>query len=659
MADFLDFADTVEGLYSSIDSRRDYWFRSFKLDRETLTKTFAGGECNIELAAEFISNDVYPYDDTSTPEVESGKMTIRVSDRPKYVGQLFYQGRAELPRIERKLPPLLTTQLSFSELELSLNNCDGAYNKFLIGGVYYTPFVGSEVSLYVGLRDVSPTYFPVFRGTVHSEGGMERSRDKITLRAREFFEYFNTKIPFPKITKEEFLTAPDDVIGKLIPVCLGDWSYGITFDDSAVTTSVDTGGAEQVQVRTKTTQAIEGGAKGFYVGGNYFLIGIGSLGGNSINFQTIEDCLIKRGDYYLKTSFRSTAEVTGNGYWAVWVNGLIRDSDGATVPYFYSSGDVAIIKVKSSFQKTSAFEPEDANPVHMTRVFLYACALALNLDFAWDDNESTTKPRFSHNWNIIANKGNPSIVLANGKLPAIPATPNTPAASNMYDGVKMRIWLGDENINVFEYAIGLLRQVRCDLFVNKNRQIDLITQHWEDVPTLESMRHIEQVHVLEDTMNPQLDRRNTFTAANATYAYAPALDGASKKTRKFYNSTAQDKLKETAKTIELPNLYIEANATDQLKEMIRLYSALTEEIVLSVAWVHLDVELGEWITLSFNVGSIKFEQVVCQVRSISIDPSGGSLELRLLSFGNFKLPNYTPENVGRNLSGYDMLISEE
>jgi hypothetical protein len=209
-------------------------------------------------------------------------------------------------------------------------------------------------------------------------------------------------------------------------------------------------------------------------------------------------------------------------------------------------------------------------------------------------------------------------------------------------------------------VIGLLRQVRCDLFVNKSRKIDIISQHYEDVPQISTLRHIEQVHVLEDSVNPQLNRQNVMTSANASYAFTPVINGAARLLPKLSNDTARTKMAgETAKTFELPNLYIKHQAETHLVEMLRFYSALTEDMTLSTAWVHVNSELGEWLTLSLDVGSLHFNQVLCQVRSIAIDPTGGSLELKLLSFGNFRTPSYIPENSSENLSGYDRIIKAD
>jgi hypothetical protein len=520
---------------------------------------------------------------------------------------------------------------------LTINNCDGKYNKYLVGGSSYTPFYGRRVELKVGLRDLDDTYFPVFVGTVHTEGGAERQRDTITLRARDAFEALNTEVPLPKITAEEFLDAPKDVIGKMIPLCLGDWAYGIDFVDSPITVSVDSGG-NQVSVKTKATSSVGGGTIGYFTGydgsgGGRFIFGVGGNGaGTTFYAEPITECLIKRGDNYLVTSFTAAPEIL-IGYLAVHVHGLVRASDNAVVPYTYSSGDVVMLKTRVGCIGNQAFEDEDANPINLAQTFLVTCGRL----------EPTTD--FAASWDTLKNK-------------------DAPAQSNLKNGIKMRLWVGDEKTNVLEYALGLLKQIRCDLYVDKKRQLALVTQHTEDIPQIDTLRHIEPFHVLEDTINPRTDRQNLMTSSSCTYSFTPLLNGNSLQTVKYINPNARDILgTETAKTIDYPNLYREQDALYQLHEMIRFYSAAMEEITLSVAWVHLDLELGEWITLSLNVGSLQFlkedgsmDRVPCQVRSISVEPHGGALELKLLSLGNFKVQNYLPPYASDNLSGYDTVV---
>jgi hypothetical protein len=590
---------------------------------KVLYSSFAAGEVNMEMGA-----DIF---------IGSFGESISVSDRPKYIGPYFYHGRASLPKLERKLSPLLSTQLSFSELEITINNCDGMYNKYLIAGMQYTPLYGCKVQLRVGLRDLINTYFPVFVGVVHTEGGVERQKDTITLRARDGFEALNTEVPLPKITVEEFINAPKDVIGKMIPLCLGDWSYGIDFVDSLVTASVDSNGLQQV-VKTKSTSSVGGGTIGYFtgydgVGGGKFIFGVGgNWEGTTFVCQNIEECLIKRGDNYLVVSFSPAPEIL-IGYLAVAIHGFIRASDGAVIPYTYSNGDVAMIKTKVGCIGNALFEDEDANPINLAKTFLVTCGrLSSGSDFA-------------ASWDALKEKA-------------------APPQSNLKNGIKMRLWVGDEKTNVLEYALSILKQIRCDLYVDKQRKLALVTQHPEDVPQLDTMRHIEPYHTLEDTINPRTDRQNMMTSSSCTYSFTPLLNGTALQTPKLINTYSVSILGgETAKTVDFPNLYREADARYQLEETVRFFSAAMEEITLSVAWVHIDVELGEWITLSLDVGSLQFlrengdmDRVPCQVRSISVDPSGGSLELKLLSLGNFKVPNYTPPFDSDNLSGYDRVI---
>lgn len=620
--------------YAQKDIRRIYYQQSKTLSEDVLAQAYAGGEINIELLA-YVEN------------------VCTVSDRPKYgphpdyipgvypdYGTIFYDGRAKLPKVERKLPPLLSTQLSFSELSIEINNCDGKYNRFLVGGEVYTPMFGRRVELKVGLGDISRTYFPIFRGVVHTEGGMERNRESIVIRARDEFEFLNSTVPLPKFTKEEFSALPDDVVGKLIPLCLGDWSYGLEFTNSPITTNVDVGGV-QTAVRTKKTDKVGGGTIGYYTGAGKFVFSVGGNHEGSFSCMDIDDCVIKRGDHFLRTSFDST-HIEPIGYLGVQVNGLIRDSDGATVAYTYASGDVAVIRTKVSWRNSPTFENEDSNPIYLAREFLITCG-RLN-----------TVTDFSTSWETVANNKSTSY-----------------PQSNMRDGIKARIWVGEANTNILDYAIGLLRQVRCDLYVDKQRNFSVIPLFHENIPGPSAIsRHIQETHVMERTVSIKTDKRNVFTSADCTYGFTPVINGTSTRTSKYKNNNAIAITSgEVAKSIDLPNLYREDDAIYQLIEIIRFYSASIETITANIGWLHINADLGDWVTVSLPLGTVTdsgetvereiFYRVPCQIRGISIEPEGGSIEMELLSIGNFPVPQYTPPFSENCISAYNQTIVKD
>jgi hypothetical protein len=240
----------------------------------------------------------------------------------------------------------------------------------------------------------------------------------------------------------------------------------------------------------------------------------------------------------------------------------------------------------------------------------------------------------------------------------------------MADGIKARIWVGDNNTNTLGYALGLLRQVRCDLFVNKERQFSVVPMFTENIPSTSYMRQIQEMEVMEGTLNLSTDKKNVFTSADCTYAFVPALNGSAVRSDKFENQKAIQFMNgETAKTIEFPNLYRKDDAELQLEEMVRFYSGTLETIKVNVGWLHINAELGDFVSLSLPLATTPysisnpdydpitnpnapekivkhfemFQQIPCQIRSISVEPNGGSMEMEFLSFANYPLPYYLAE----------------
>jgi hypothetical protein len=251
----------------------------------------------------------------------------------------------------------------------------------------------------------------------------------------------------------------------------------------------------------------------------------------------------------------------------------------------------------------------------------------------------------------------------------------------MANGIKARIWVGDNNTNTLGYALGLLRQVRCDLFVNKERKFSVVPLFTENIPSVSNMRQIQEMEVMEGTLNLSTDKKNVFTSADCTYSFVPALNGATVRSDKFENQSAIYFMKgETAKTIELPNLYRKADAEFQLEEMVRFYSGTLETIKLNVGWLHINAELGDFVALSLPLATTPylednpahvsdpnapekivinhemFKQIPCQIRSISVEPNGGSMEMELLSFANYPLSQYSPKFAAACPSSYNRNI---
>lgn len=574
------------------DIRRAYYQDAKVFNQDFLDKTFVAQETEIQFVV-----------DVSIP----GGF-LRLSDRHKYVGNDYYEGRISIPKVERQISELLSPTLTFSEIEITVNNVDGRFNHLLVGGEDYISFFGQSVELKAGIGDDAATYRTLFRGFIHYEGSVERGSRTFTLRARDEFEKLNTALPLPSINATDFPSAPGDSIGKLIPLVLGDWEAGFNFLDGP---DEDIGSG--VVVRTKIPNNLHGGTVGYNVGGQFFVFSIGNF-----TPDNLAGLVIKRGDRFLACNF-ATSPMVGAGFWLARVNTL-QTPTGSTA-YQYQSGDLALIAVKVPYAPGQYH-----NPVSQARHILYKLAgvTAADLD--------------TSSWQQLETKS---------------------AITNL----RTRVWIGDsggggEGETVLAKVLSLLEQVRLDLFVDANRKLRLLSLHLDDFPQLNAVSKIEQVHVNEDSIKPEVDRRNFFNSGAANYAFLPFTGKTALTTSKKQNVNSISKSgKEVAKFVDFPALYREQDVLSQLVETLRFYSAGLEYIRVTLAWPHLLRDLGEFLGLSYNVGSVSFDNVPVMVRSVSVDPTTASVDVRLLSFANLPYPDYQPQHQNQMLSRFDQPIT--
>lgn len=574
------------------DIRRRYYQEATSFDQNFLDTTFIAQETDIR----FICTVSIP-----------GGGYLRLSDRPIYIGTNFYEGRVKVPVVERKISELLAPSLTFSEFEVEINNVDGRFNDYLIGGADYTSFFGEEIVLKAGIGNDEANYQTVFRGFVHYDGSVERGSKTIRLRARDEFEALNKSTLLPVINTTDFPSAPSDSIGKTIPFVLGDWDAGL---NTVATTSVEVSG---MSVLARAPDNFFGGTVGYNVGGGFFVFSIGSY-----TPDNILQCYIKRSDELLECNFNGVPQVAA-GYWVVSVTSLKQDPTG-TVPYTYQQGDVAVIGVKVPYAGT-----QYDNPIRQAKEILGVLG-----GLATGDFDAT--------WDTLAVKASP--------------------AQSALASIRSRVWIGDDNQTVLEAALGILKQVRVDAFIDNNRKVKLRTLHPEDFPQPTAVPRVSQWHVIESTIKPEVDKRNFFNAAAGNYAFTPVTGKTSLQTAKRTNQNAVTKSgKEIAKAIDFPNLFVESDVLNQVVEFVRFYSAGLEYVTTSLAWTHLLRDLGDFVSVSFEVGSIEFVSVPMMVRTLAVDPGNASVQVSLLSFANFPYQTYQPSYQDKMLSSYNQAIT--
>jgi hypothetical protein len=582
------------------DRRKDAYLLATDLDQAELDETFLGGENEIEFIGTLVK--------TVTIGFTVTVYTLRFADRPKYVGDDFYEGRATFPKIFRTIGELQAPSIKFSELEVQLANMDGFYNQYLEGGASYFSFIGAELTIKMGLRDVAASFKTIFQGTVPEDGGSSVSRTDITIHARDKFDALNRRVPLPVINDVDFPSAPQDSFGKMIPFALGDWEHGYNFTADAKTVSAADGSGGSNDVKADSPNNFAGGLIGYNVGGGFFVFSVGTY-----TPDNAAEVHIKRGDDMLQTDF-DTTPVNTAGYWSIMVNGLI-DTGAVTVPYVYQSGDIALIKIKVPYAVG-----EYSNFIKIAREILYELGDRVSGDL------------HASSWNTLIAKA-------------------TPAQSD-FTTLKGRIWIGNEKDTVLGSAIGILEGVRVEMYIDRDGLIHLSTLHPEDFPAPGSATRVDQIELSEADVKQDADDRTFFNEAQINYSFTPATGKTALATGLKKNANSQTLSgKRVAKSIDCPWLYIEADANYQLIEFLRFYSAGLSYITVPMAWVHLRRDLGEFLSINYNIGSLSYTEAPMQIRDTTIDPGDCSVEKKLLSLHNFAYTGYDPDNSDRFLSG--------
>lgn len=160
-------------------------------------------------------------------DIETPTGTIYVSDRHKYVGNTFYEALVKFPVIERTVGEWLSGELEFSTLTIELSNVDGRFDSLLPGGSAFGSWLGKDITVKLGLRDVDSTYRVVFKGRITDIGGFKRNVKSITLIARERFDTLRAELPNTYFSKTVFPFLENNYDGTPVPLVYGDWSVNL------------------------------------------------------------------------------------------------------------------------------------------------------------------------------------------------------------------------------------------------------------------------------------------------------------------------------------------------------------------------------------------------------------------------------------------------
>lgn len=288
-------------------------------------------------------------------DIETPTGVLRVSDRHKYVGGHFYEALVKFPVIERTVGEWLSNELEFSTLTIELSNVDGRFNNLLPGGNDFGSWVGKQVTVRLGLRDVDATYRTIFRGRVTDIGGFKRGVKSITIIARERFDSLKAPFPAAVFSSAVYPNIENNYDGTIIPIVYGDWT---------------------------TNLADAGGVVGFPINGNDANVYGGSrsdvsivVSANVLVSLDSSTIFIKRSSDAYPLAPADVVSVAANkNSFTVRQNGATR-IDGE--PWLFSTGDQFIVRVRGE-----NIDGGDDNPLAQARHILKAFGGATSDEFS-------------------------------------------------------------------------------------------------------------------------------------------------------------------------------------------------------------------------------------------------------------------------------------
>jgi len=553
--------------------------------------------------------------------------TIRVSDRAKFVGSNYYEPRVVFPTMTKTLGDYLAGVLEFSSNRLEINNADEEFNTILPGGDDYDGFINTEITISVGIGEDASTYTDLFKGKVTDDAGFQRTTQSFTLISRSNLEEANALIPQQFLIKSDFPDIEDDKIGLGAPFIYGDWTANLDIkkldpdDQDSLSASI-------------------GHVLAFPVNGNDIAVN-DSLGdptagdtelrlviaGTPIKSFLTDEVYLRRGNKYFLFDAGDIAIVaaTNNTVFDITQKVLQVDSKD----WIYSSGDEFFVKVEGVDLGVN-----DSNIVAQARDILERLVGVAPADF-------------DASWNDFRDKASPS--------------------ESAISTITSRVWR-QEGSPAFEYVLSMLEQVRLEAYVNRDNNFALTSTHFDDFGAKHDPDNnfkIKNWDLVVDSITPRIDERNNFNRAKADFDFNPEKNEASKSTPVFRNQAAvtQSNDRLISKLISFPNLVKIDEVETQLKEILKLASGTTELVELSLTDRAFLLDLGDFVILNVDVGSVEYVEIPAMFRVLGFDPQGPSIVGTFWSYGliNFPPDSGNPGFIGPagTVGGYDAVITQE
>ena len=523
---------------------------------------------------------------------------IYASDRNKYVGNTFYEALLVFPTISRTVGEWLSPTLQFSTIQLELSNADGRFNTYLPGGATYNAFIGKSIEVKIGIAQQSSTYFTIFRGKITEVGGFSRGTYSVTFIARDDYEQLNVTFPKTALSTSVYPDLAENAIGQILPVIYGDFTVSLD-PDPAIVPSFILNGAD--------TDVLGGARVNLQV----------RIAEHDLSYFDAGAVYFKKSDtWYLVDPSDIVNVAVSNNYFEIKQNSALWFNGAA---YLFEKDDSFFVRVKG--KDLGAY---DDNIVWQARDILLTQTSAVSGDLA-------------SNWATYRDKSTP--------------------AQSAISTIKSRIW-ENEPKPAMEYVLSLLEQVRLEAFVNSDLELKLNSLHFEDWNPAPSFT-VKNWDVVEKSMKPKTDERNNFNRAQATFDFHPNRNEQARTSPLFHNADSFNQIgRFISKRIGFPNLYIDTDVRYQLIEILRISSSLFEIVDCSLTWRSLLLDVGDFVFLNIEIGSVVYENVPAMIRTKGYDPAGIQLPTSLWSMQLLPFPSYVPGYSG-TVGGYNQTIIEE
>lgn len=508
--------------------------------------------------------------------------TIRVSDRNKYVGEHFYEARMQFPDISRTLGDWLSDVLEFSDIQFRINNADGFFDQFLQSGASYQLWVGNQVEIKLGLRDVESTYFTIFRGKVTEQNGFKRDVDSIILTARDEFDSLNTTIPNNAYGKVEFPDIEDIYVGRQKGLIYGHWIP-----------------AEDPEVRARIPV-------------------IPTNGNAAVNapFPNVECQISENANQFInKTSLIYVRDGVTNSIASIDVTNINVDNNkfeiiqSGTSSYLYQPGDQLFIGVRGKNVGTGLRE----NIVAQARDLLetYGGLTAGNFDANWDTFRDKNSPAESDITSVKAR----AYILEPVNL--------VEYVTKMLEQVRLEMFVERTDLKLKINSLHFDDFDPDPSYLVRNFDIERGTFE----PQLDFRNNFNRSRGLYNLV-PEF---NDFLQNTDFFKNDAAITAAGKS---------------ITKTLTYPNLYIESDVDTQMQETLKLASSYFDIIECNMTWRALLQDLSGFVKMNISLGSTKLSNVPAMIREIGYDPVGLRLKMKIWSFETTPFPGYTPSGSG-------------